>query len=113
MRDYPSIAVMREDICQVYLWHYGEKYGPYEWKPMSKITDEDIIQVLWETAVYRMMPAFIKQDSSEILRPLSELPEQCCERRLLRLYYLHKLAEEDIEERDTQDRDFWLALLQG
>jgi len=92
MRDYPSIAVMREDICQVYLWYYGEEGGPYQWAPMSKIDDEDIIKVLWESAVYRMLPSFVDSDGSESHRYLSEIPEGTTEWRLLRYYYLEQIS---------------------
>jgi len=106
MRDYPSIAVMREDICQVYLWCYGEQDGPYEWEPMSKITDEDIIKVLWESAVYRMLPSFVDSDGSESHRYLSEIPEGTTEWRLLRYYYLNKISETD---KDSDARSYFIG----
>ena len=84
---------MREDICQVYLWYYGEEDGPYEWRLMSKIVDEDIIKVLWESAIYRMLPDVIDNDGSESHRYLSETPEGTTERRLLKCYYLNKISK--------------------
>jgi len=95
MLEYPSKAIMREDICQVYLWYYGEEDGPYEWRLMSKVTDEGIIKALWESAIYRMLPSFMDSDGSESHRYLSEIPEGTTEWRLLRYFYLTRISEID------------------